>query len=72
MSLAQLFYLKETFRNRVRQWRHACFSRQAQSSALRTEHFTLEILEPRLLLSATPTDLSSSQPMWISMGQPMQ
>ena len=25
MSLAQLFYFKETFRQRVRTWRQACF-----------------------------------------------
>ena len=28
MSLAQLFFLKETFRVHVRQWRQACFRRR--------------------------------------------
>jgi len=53
MSLAQLFYLKETFRERVRRWRRACFQRRAQPSVLSPQHFTLESLEPRLLLSVT-------------------
>ncbi|MGE0642375.1 MAG: Ig-like domain-containing protein [Nitrospira sp.] len=64
MSLAQLFYLKETFREHVRRWRHACLWRRAQSSARRTpalstvegQLFTLEALEPRLLLSSTPIE----------------
>lgn len=64
MSLAQLFYAKETFRERVRQWRQACFrnasrlSRSSRDSRL-THHpsqFSLEALEPRVLLSATPTE----------------
>ena len=29
MSLAKLFYLKETFRTRVREWRQACFRQRA-------------------------------------------
>jgi len=61
MSLAKLFYLKETFRERVRRWRRACFQRRVQSSVLRTQNFTLESLEPRVLLSvAVPQgDLAS-------------
>jgi hypothetical protein len=73
MSLAQLFYLKETFRERMRRWRRRGLrdrtsfvtrqsaggwnsARSAQHSGLSTQHFTLEPLEPRLLLSATPIE----------------
>lgn len=50
MSLAQLFYFKETFRQRVRQWRQGCFTpRKRQQREL-----IFEQLEPRLLLSITP------------------
>lgn len=74
MSLAQLFYIKETFRERYRQWRQSCFRRRMQASqanrqsageaysapspqrtALFPSHesrFTLESLEPRIMLSA--------------------
>ena len=75
MSLATLFYLKETFRARVRHWRQTCFRRRLtpsfRSSPLPTSHspltrhtaslFTLESLEPRLLLSATPTEVITPQ-----------
>ena len=47
MSLAQLFYLKESIRNRVRRR----FPRKAVHHSSR---FTMESLENRLLLSATP------------------
>ena len=57
MSLAKLFYMKETFRERVRQWRQACFRKRSQ--ARREQRFTLEALEPRLLLSAAPVSLES-------------
>ena len=59
MSLAKLFYMKETLRERVRQWRHACFRKRAY--ARRTERFTLEPLEARVLLSATPTEVIAPQ-----------
>jgi len=52
MSLAQLFFLNETFRQRVRRWRQACFRKHSQ--ARREQRFTLEALESRLLLSGTP------------------
>ncbi|TKB72677.1 MAG: LEPR-XLL domain-containing protein, partial [Nitrospira sp.] len=61
MSLAKLFYMKETFRESVRRWRQACFRRRTQHSALRTQNFQLEALEPRLLLSATPTEIITPQ-----------
>ncbi|MGE0642374.1 MAG: Ig-like domain-containing protein [Nitrospira sp.] len=68
MSLAQLFYLRETFREHVRQWRLACFRQQAhhaarttQSSVLSTQNFTLEPLEPRFLLSAAPAEILATQ-----------
>src|SRR5690242_14361664 len=61
MSLAQLFYTKETFRERVRKWRHACFRRRRELS--RERRFALEALEPRLLLSATPTEVVTPQPI---------
>jgi ELWxxDGT repeat protein len=58
MSLAELFGLKETWRQRVRRtrrnWlrsRHQSFSRR---SPAHLSHFTLEMLEPRLLLNAAP------------------
>jgi len=34
MSLAQLFYLKETFRTRVREWRQACFRSCSKTSTV--------------------------------------
>jgi len=75
MSLAQLFFMKETFREQVRRWRQACFRKRSalstQHSAFGSSHpsrltslasrFTLEALEPRLLLSATPTEVVSPQ-----------
>jgi|CXWL01.1.fsa_nt_gi hypothetical protein len=76
MSLAKLFYLKETFRERVRRWRQACFRYQSTSHVSRrssldrpdvsrfTSHasrFLLEALEPRVLLSATPTEVVATQ-----------
>jgi|CXWL01.1.fsa_nt_gi hypothetical protein len=70
MSLAQLFFMKETFRESVRRWRQACFRQRSNSSPV-THHpsrltslasrFTLEMLEPRLLLSATPIEVVSPQ-----------
>ena len=70
MSLAKLFYMKETFRENVRRWRQACFRQRSNSSPV-THHasyltslasrFTLETLEPRLLLSATPTEVTAAQ-----------
>ena len=59
MSLAQLFFLKETFREQVRQWRQACFRKRVHMR--REQRFTLEALEPRVLLSATPTELVAPQ-----------
>jgi hypothetical protein len=55
MSLANLFYLKETFRENMRRWRRACFRQRVR--ARREKYFALEALEPRVLLSATPTDV---------------
>jgi len=52
MSLAKLFYMKETFRASVRRWRQACFRKRTH--ARREQRFTLEALEPRLLLDASP------------------
>ena len=70
MSLAQLFFMKETFRESVRHWRQSCFRQRSNSSPV-THHascltslasrFTLEALEPRLLLSATPTEVIATQ-----------
>src|SRR5689334_21658984 len=72
MSLAQLFYLKEAVRAQLRQWRR---SRRRASGSRRPVNrsttriprpeprFTLEALEPRLLLSATPVELSVEQPL---------
>ena len=70
MSLAQLFFMKETFRESIRRWRQACFRQRSHSSPV-THHasrltslasrFTLETLEPRLLLSATPTEVTATQ-----------
>ncbi|NOT96222.1 MAG: LEPR-XLL domain-containing protein, partial [Nitrospira sp.] len=70
MSLAKLFYMKETFRENVRRWRQACFRQRSNSSPV-THHasyltslasrFTLETLEPRLLLSASPTEVTAAQ-----------
>jgi len=57
MSLANLFYLKETFRENVRRWRQACFRHCARAG--HEPRFTLEALEPRVLLSATPTEVPS-------------
>src|SRR6187455_797152 len=58
MSLAQLFGLKETFRQRVKRARRDWLSSRRQSTAKRRRthlsHFTLEMLEPRILLSAAP------------------
>ena len=59
MSLAKLFYIKETFRESVRRWRQACFRKR--SHARREQRFILEALEPRVLLSATPTEVVTSQ-----------
>ncbi|MGE0642376.1 MAG: tandem-95 repeat protein [Nitrospira sp.] len=55
MSLAQLFYLKESLRRRARR------TYRQKPSSPRASHFMMESLEPRLLLSATPVapDLSS-------------
>ena len=57
MSLAQLFYLKESIRKRVRR-------RVRQNTPPRTSQFTMEPLENRLLLSMTPVaaDLTSVLP----------
>jgi hypothetical protein len=54
MSLAQLFYLKESIRHRVRR-------RFPRKAVHRSSRFTMESLENRLLLSATPVapDLSN-------------
>ena len=73
MSLAQLFFLKETFRENLRRWRRASFvtrpsavffansTLNIQDSALRTRHFALEALEPRLLLSVVPMEASQQE-----------
>jgi|CXWL01.1.fsa_nt_gi RHS repeat-associated protein len=76
MSLAKLFYLKETFRESVRRWQQAGFRRRTTSLApgrssldspdvsrftLHASRFWLEALEPRLLLSATLTEVVATQ-----------
>jgi len=70
MSLAQLFFMKETFRAQVRHWRQSCFRQRSNSSPVThrpsrlislASRFTLESLEPRLLLSATPTEVIATQ-----------
>ena len=69
MSLATLFYMKETFRESVRRWRQAGFRRRTQHArpepsrraAPSTQNFQLEALEPRLLLSGTPTEIITPQ-----------
>ena len=78
MSLAQLFYLKETFRKNLRRgWRSKVASSKLQGSRSHlapqpdtrnffprsASHFTLESFEPRVLLSASPTEVSVSQPL---------
>ena len=70
MSLAKLFYLKETFRESIRLWRQACFRQRSHPSRI-THHashptslasrFTLEALEPRLLLSASSMEVVATQ-----------
>lgn len=55
MSLAKLFYMKETFRESVRRWRQACFRKR--SHVRREQRFVLEALEQRVLLAATPAAL---------------
>ncbi len=59
MSLAKLFYLKETFRESVRRWRQGCFRKR--SHARREQRFVLEALEPRVMLSATSTEVITTQ-----------
>src|SRR5690349_13909167 len=59
MTLAHLFYVKETFRERVRKWRHASFRQRTQLR--RERRFALEALEPRVLLSATPNEAVTAQ-----------
>jgi len=58
MSLAELFGLKETWRQRVRRTRRDWFRSRPQVSSKRSRahlsRFTLEMLEPRLLLNAAP------------------
>ena len=63
MSLAQLFFMKETFREQVRRWRKTCLLHHAQRSTFITQGFLLEPLEPRLLLSATPMEVVATQVM---------
>lgn len=54
MSLAQLFSCREAFRRRVKRWH--------EKKPWPTIHrFTLEALEPRLLLPATPTEVVAPQ-----------
>ena len=43
----------------MRQWRQACFRKRVHMR--REQRFTLEALEPRVLLSATPTELVAPQ-----------
>jgi nitrous oxidase accessory protein NosD len=54
MSLAQLFYCREAIRSRVKRWRE----RRPRTTRNR---FMFEALEPRLLLSATPTEIIAPQ-----------
>src|SRR6267143_756698 len=54
MSLAQLFYCHEAIRNKVTRWRRPGPPRSHNRC-------TFEALEPRLLLSATPTELVTPQ-----------
>jgi hypothetical protein len=54
MSLAELFYCREAIRTRVKRW-HEKKPRPTMN------RFTLETLEPRLLLSATPTEVVVDQ-----------
>jgi hypothetical protein len=51
MNLADLFYLKETFRETVRR------RRQGQRLQQGIHRFGLEPLEPRVLLSSAPTEV---------------
>ncbi len=53
MSLAELFYCREAIRTRVKRWQ-----RKRRPSR---QQFSLEALEPRLLLSATPTEIITPQ-----------
>ncbi|MBI5830085.1 MAG: cadherin repeat domain-containing protein, partial [Chloroflexi bacterium] len=60
MSLAQLFYLKENVRQRVRQWKaqhRAWRKRTWRSPRQRARSFSIEPLESRVLLSATPVEI---------------
>jgi hypothetical protein len=54
MSLAQLFYCLEAIRRRVKRWR------ETQPRPTRSRYI-FEALEPRLLLSATPTEIITPQ-----------
>src|SRR6267143_1452210 len=59
MSLAQLFYCHEAIRNKVTRWRRPGPPRSHNRC-------TFEALEPRLLLSATPTELVTPQEVTIA------
>lgn len=74
MSLATLFYMKETFRESVRRWRQACFRQRVachstiphSTLSKSASRFLLEALEPRLLLSATPIEILTPQELTTS------
>lgn len=46
MNLAKLFYLKETFRTRVREWRQACFRQHASRRHARHSALSTSDLKP--------------------------
>ena len=54
MSLAELFYCREAIRTGVKRW-------QRRKRLPSRQQFTLEALEPRVLLSATPTEVFANQ-----------
>jgi hypothetical protein len=65
MSLAQLFGLKETWRQRMKRARHewfrSCHKYFATPHRGSVSQFSLEMLEPRLLLNAAPAIEQFSQ-----------
>jgi hypothetical protein len=73
MSLAQLFGLKETWRQRMKRARHEWF--RSCHNAFEVRHrapvsqFSLEMLEPRLLLNAAPVIEAITQEAVIASAQ---
>jgi hypothetical protein len=78
MSLAQLFYFKETFRQRVRQWRQSCFRTRVErhheacgglaNSSFHIPHSTFSKSASRFLLEPLePRLLLDASPLLVNM-----